>query len=66
MLNLFFGPEDEGNMFLRNVGRDLSYCTVLQPRRSYNPWFEVENRASLKDFIYHFYPYIEHCPVKIF
>jgi hypothetical protein len=30
----FFNPEDEGNVFLRNVGLSLNY-TVLQSRRPY-------------------------------
>jgi hypothetical protein len=33
LLGLFFGPEDEGDMFLRNVGQILTDYTALYPRR---------------------------------
>jgi hypothetical protein len=33
LLHLFFGPEDEGGMFLRNIGCVSPDCTVLYPRR---------------------------------
>jgi hypothetical protein len=35
LLVLFFDPDDGGDMFLRNVGRLLTYYTALYPRREY-------------------------------
>jgi hypothetical protein len=35
LLGLFFGPENGGDMFLRNVGWLLTDYTTLYPRRQY-------------------------------
>jgi hypothetical protein len=37
LLGLFFGPEDGGDMFIRNVGLSPIY-TASQPRRPYTSY----------------------------
>jgi hypothetical protein len=53
-LGLFFDPEDEGNMFLRNVGTVSPDYTALQARIPYSSQSSLRE-SEIQQFLQFFY-----------
>jgi hypothetical protein len=52
LLDLFFDPEDEGDIVLRNIGGLLTNYTALQSRKSHSSYTPLGENQILQYFFF--------------